>query len=194
MTDVAHADDRRLAERIQQGDREALGELYDRYAAIALRTALRIVRDTATAEDMVHDAFVAAWRRIDSFDPERGVVRSWLLTIVRNRCLDRLRAQRPEIDVDDADSQSLLRTDADPTSDGAFDRVASGELRDAIATLVPDQRRAVELAYFGGYTYREIAALTGVPDGTASGRLRLALAKLRVALRRGDDGLTRGGA
>lgn len=178
------ADDRILVERLKRGDREALGELYDRYAAVALRTAVRIVGDEAVAEDMVHDAFVGVWRRIDSFDAERGAVRGWLLTIVRNRCLDRLRAQRPDMDLDEADAQALIRTGADPTAAEAFEHVANEELRSAVAELAPEQRQAIELAYFNGYTYREIAALTGVARGTANGRLRLALAKLRRALER----------
>lgn len=175
--------DRLLVTRIKNGDRDALGELYDRYASLAMGVALRVVRDRDAAEDMVHDAFVAAWRRIDSFDSQRGSVRSWLLTIVRNRSIDRVRGRRPTMEIGDADEQALLRTEADPTVLQAIDRMGNDQLRDAVEQLPPEQREAVELAYFGGHTYREIANLTGVPHGTANGRLRLALAKLRMALR-----------
>jgi RNA polymerase sigma-70 factor (ECF subfamily) len=183
MTDSAQAlDDQLLAERLRSGDREALGMLYDRYASVAMAVAVRVVSDRELAEDLVHDAYVAVWQKIDHFDPSRGSLRSWLLTIVRNRAIDRLRGTRPSIDVGEADEQSLLRTGANPTWDAAVQRRSAAELRDALAQLPDEQRQAVELAYFGGRTYREIAVLTGVPQGTANGRLRLALAKLRDSL------------
>ncbi|MGH2358080.1 MAG: RNA polymerase sigma factor [Candidatus Limnocylindria bacterium] len=171
-----------MTQRIRSGDREALGELYDRYASVALATALRVVADRDQAEDVVHDAFVAVWQKIDRFDPVRGGVRAWLLTIVRNRAIDRIRAERHGLDVDELDAQSLLRSGPNPTWEEAAQRMSAAELRAAIETLPPEQRTAVELAYFGGRTYREIATLTGVPQGTANGRLRLALARLRDAL------------
>jgi RNA polymerase sigma-70 factor (ECF subfamily) len=125
---------------------------------------------------------VAVWQKIDRFDPSRGSLRAWLLTIVRNRAIDRLRGTRPSVEVGEADEQSLLRTDANPTWEDAVRRRSADELRRALASLPDEQRQAVELAYYGGRTYREIAVLTGVPQGSANGRLRLALAKLRDAL------------
>ena len=174
--------DERLADRIRSGDASALGELYDRHASIALATALRVVGGREEAEDVVHDAFVAVWRKIDRFDAARGSLRGWLMTVVRNRAIDRVRARRTAVDVDDADERSLLRTGPNPTWEDALRRTSAGDVRTAMAALPLEQRRAVELAYFEGYTYREVAALTGVPPGTATGRLRLALAKLRDAL------------
>jgi RNA polymerase sigma-70 factor (ECF subfamily) len=183
MTDSAQPlDDQLLAERLRSGDREALGVLYDRYASVAMAVAVRVVSDRALAEDLVHDAYVAVWQKIDRFDPSRGSLRSWLLTIVRNRAIDRLRGTRPSIEVGEADEQSLLRTGANPTWEAAVQRRSTAELRAALAQLPEEQRQAVELAYFGGRTYREIAVLTGVAQGTANGRLRLALAKLRDSL------------
>jgi RNA polymerase sigma-70 factor, ECF subfamily len=175
-------DDTLLAQRIRSGDREALGELYDRYASVALATALRVVADRQQAEDLVHDAFVAVWRKIDRFDPMRGSLRAWLLTIVRNRAIDRLRGARPSVPIEDADAQFLLRSTANPTWEAAIAHRSAAELRAALDRLPVEQRQAVELAYFGGNTYREIAVITNVPLGTANGRLRLALAKLREAL------------
>jgi RNA polymerase sigma factor (sigma-70 family) len=183
MTDSAQPpDDQLLAERLRSGDREALGMLYDRYASVAMGVAVRVVSDRELAEDLVHDAYVAVWQKIDRFDPSRGSLRSWLLTIVRNRAIDRLRGTRPSIEVGEADEQSLLRTGANPTWEATVQRRSAAELREALAQLPDEQRQAVELAYFGGRTYREIAVLTGVPQGTANGRLRLALAKLRDSL------------
>lgn len=175
--------ERLLVTRIQNGDRDALGELYDRYSSLAMGVAMRIVRDHDVAEDVVHDAFVAAWRRIETFDVQRGSVRSWLLTIVRNRGIDRVRGRRSTIEIGEADEQALLRTEADPTLAAAIERMGNDELRSAVEELPAEQREAIELAYFGGHTYRDIAALTGVATGTANGRLRLALGKLRASLR-----------
>lgn len=181
MTDDRDVD-ARLAERIRAGEAAALGELYDRYASIALGAALRVVGDREEAEDVVQDAFVAVWRKIDRFDPGRGALRAWLMTVVRNRAIDRVRGRRPSLDVDEADERSLLRTGPNPTWDTALQNASASEVRDALASLPNEQRRAVELAYFEGYTYREVAELMGVPHGTASGRMRLALGKLRDAL------------
>lgn len=181
MSDERDAD-ARLAQRIRAGDTAALGELYDRYASIALGTALRVVGDRQEAEDVVHDALVAVWRKIDRFDAARGSLRAWLMTVVRNRAIDRIRARRPGMDLEDADERSLLRTGPNPTWEEALRQASATEVRAAIADLPDEQRRAVELAYFEGYTYREVADLTGVPPGTANGRLRLALGKLRDAL------------
>ncbi len=174
--------DARLADRIRTGETEALGELYDRFASTAIATALRVVGSRDEAEDVMHDAFVAVWRKIDRFDAERGSLRAWLMTVVRNRAIDRVRARRASINIDDADERSLLRTGPNPTWEAALTRASGIDLRAAMASLPDEQRRALELAYFEGYTYREVADLTGVAPGTANGRLRLALAKLRDAL------------
>ena len=181
VDDQRHSD-ARLADRIRAGEAEALGELYDRHAGSGLATALRVLGDRQEAEDVVHDAFVTVWRKIDRFDARRGSLRAWLMTVIRNRAIDRIRARRSTVDVDDADERSLLRTGPNPTWEATLLRTSAGELQTALADLLDDQRRAVELAYFEGYTYREVASLTGVPPGTANGRLRLALGKLRDAL------------
>jgi len=179
-------DDALLAQRIRTGDRDALGELYDRYASVALATALRVVANREQAEDLVHDGFVAVWQKIDRFDPMRGSLRSWLLTVVRNRAIDRVRSARSSIAIEVADEQSLLRTSPNPTWEAAIARRSAAELRSALDGLPTEQRQAIELAYFGGNTYREIAVLTNVPLGTANGRLRLGLAKLRDSLQETD--------
>jgi len=183
MTPMA---DELLARRVRDGDRDALGQLYDRYAGLALATALRVTGDRDAAEEVVHDAFVAVWQKIDRFDGERGSLRAWLLTVVRHRAIDRVRGRRMSMEIGEADAQSLLRSGPNPTWEAAVDRMGAERLRTAIAELPGEQRQAIELAYFGGRTYREIASLTGVPLGTANGRLRLALARLRDTLRRSE--------
>ncbi len=171
-----------LVRRIRAGDREALGELYDRYAGIAMAVAVRTLQDRGTAEDVVHDAFVAAWQKVDKFDPARGSLRSWLLTIVRNRAIDRIRRRRSTNDMSDLDARGELRTTPNPTWEAAVETIDRDEISAAVAALPPEQRQAVELAYFGGNTYRQVAELTGVSSGTAASRLRLALARLRASL------------
>ena len=104
------------------------------------------------------------------------------MTIVRNRAIDRVRARRPKVDLDDADERSLLRTGANPTWEDALRNASATDVREALAGLPDEQRRAIERAYFEGYTYREVAEVTGVAPGTANGRMRLALAKLRELL------------
>src|SRR5579859_5891143 len=174
--------DELLADRIRRGDRDALGSVYDRYASLALGVAMRIVSDRSTAEDLVHDAFVTVWQKIGRFDATRGSLRSWIVTIVRNRAIDRLRAVRPSVEVGEADERSLLSSGPNPTWAEVIASVSASQLRGAVESLPAEQREAIELAYFGGHTYREIAVLTGVPVGTANGRLRLAIAKLRDVL------------
>lgn len=178
----SHVEDALLAGRIRSGDQAALGDVYDRYASVAMAVALRVVSERELAEDLVHDAFVVVWQKIDRFDAARGSLRSWILTIVRNRAIDRLRATKPRIEIGDADDRSLLQTSSNPTWDEAVERLGVLQLRTAVERLPAEQREAIELAYFGGRTYREIATITGVSQGTANGRLRLALAKLRAAL------------
>lgn len=182
MPAIPQTSDTELAQRIRHGDHDALGTLYDRHASVAVAVAYRVLGNRDQAEDVVHDAFVIVWQRIPRFDPNRGSLKAWLMTIVRNRAIDCVRATRSSVDTDTADEQNLLRTSLNPTWDEAVERLSTDQLRRAVAALPDDQRTAVELAYFGGHTYREIATLTGVPHGTASGRMRLALVKLRVAL------------
>jgi RNA polymerase sigma factor (sigma-70 family) len=183
MTDPPPAvDDASLVRRLRSGDREALGELYDRHASVAQAVALRIVGEREQAEDLVHDAFVIVWQKIARFDATRGTLRAWLLTIVRNRGIDRLRAARPALELDEGD----LPSGPNPTWEEAIRRLSAAEIRAAVDALPAEQRHAIELAYFNGRTYREIAQITGVPQGTVNGRMRLALVKLREALAHGE--------
>ncbi len=159
MDETAARTDAALLAAIAGGDQAALGELYDRYAALALGLANQIVRDRGVAEEVVQDAFVAAWRRANTFQPERGEARSWLLSIVHHRAIDRLR--------------------------GAGARVRLEELDLALAT---EPVEAIELAFFGGLTHAEVAERTGQPLGTIKGRMRLGLRRLRNELRKHETG------
>jgi RNA polymerase sigma-70 factor (ECF subfamily) len=163
-------------------DQAALGELYDRYGGLAYSLALRVLGDSGRAEDCVQEAFLKLWNGAARFNPERGSLRTWLVAAVRNRAIDLLRGrgarERQEVE---------LRADVGSTESGP-DQLAAASLdrtavRAALADLPPEQRRTVELAYYGGYTQSEIAELMKVPLSTVKGRMRLALEKLASYLK-----------
>jgi RNA polymerase sigma-70 factor (ECF subfamily) len=168
---------RSLADR----DAHALRALYDRYAATAYSVALALTRDAHEAEDLVQDAFLALWQHAGSFDARRGSARSWLLTIVRHRALDLLRGARYKRRTIATRNYMLERPDPIVLEGEAMRSCERERLLAALAGLPPAQRQAVELAYFGGYAYPEIAAILGLPLGTVKSRLRIALHKLRNA-------------
>ena len=172
--------DNALIEALAGRDLSALSALYDRYGRVSYTLAYRILGEPETAEDVVQDAFLAAWRGAGTFRRERGNVRSWLLSIVHHRAVDVLRrrtAFRPAPLEAAADAAS----DAD-TADEAARNVERGSVRAALGTLPEAQRRTIELAYFGGYTQSELAELMGVPLGTVKGRMRIGLQKMRRVL------------
>lgn len=181
---VAADGDEALAARLAAGSHDALAELYDRYAGLAYGVALRVLGDPGRAEDAVQEAFVSVWRRAASFDAGRGSLRAWLLTSVRNRCIDYLRGRsgRARDEVELRPEVAYAASGADPWREVALSLERSA-VRDAVASLPVEQRQVVEMAYFGGYTQTEIADMTRVPLGTVKGRMRLALEKLGSFLR-----------
>lgn len=177
MTERPDAD---LIEALAARDLTALSELYDRHGRIAYTLAYRILGEAEAAEDVVQDAFLAAWRGSATFRRERGNARSWLLSIVHHRAVDLLRrrtAFRP------APLEAADNTPSDlDTADEAARNLERGTVRAALQTLPDAQRRTIELAYFGGYTQSELAQLMGVPLGTVKGRMRIGLQKMRRVL------------
>ena len=135
VSDPAPNDDALLVERVRSGDRDALGLLYDRYAPHAMAIGLRMLHDREAAEDLVHDTFVAVWQKIGRFDASRGSIRTWILSITRNRAIDRIRATRPTETTDDVDAAGELATDATATWDHVEERLSSGDLRNALERL-----------------------------------------------------------
>lgn len=158
-----------------------LEALYDAYHRQALGLAYRLLGDAAEAEEVVQEAFLAAWRAAATYDAARGSVRTWFLTLVRHRAVDalRARARRPQQALDPVDEPSSSVDVADVAAATVDGQVA----RAALSCLPAEQQQAIEMAYFRGLTHTEIAGLLDTPVGTVKGRIRLGLDRLRVALR-----------
>jgi RNA polymerase sigma-70 factor (ECF subfamily) len=175
-------DDSTLAQQMAEHNPAAMQALYDRYGGIALGLATRMLQDPHAAQDVVQESFLQAWRRADSFDPRRGALRSWLLSIVHHRCIDVLRqhASRPRnAPLDDDVPQVPAPSD---TWAEVEQRITRSTLLAALSQLSPEQRQAISLGYFGGFTHVQIAEQLGLPLGTVKGRLRLGLQHLRALL------------
>lgn len=169
-------------QRICAGDDTAVAELYDRYAAMGLGLALKIVRDAQEAEDVVHDAFVAIVERADQYKPERGTVVAWFVTTVRNLSLDRTRRRTRRAQITE---EELRHEPAEPVLDPESLSWAMRErdaVRKALDKLSPAQRHTLEIAFFEGLSYPEIAERENIPLGTVKSRAARALSALRAAL------------
>lgn len=171
--------DPELALALAAGRQDALAELYDRYASLAYGVAMRVLGDPGRAEDAVQDAFLKVWNNAASFDAERGSLRTWLIAAVRNRSIDYLRGrgahERQELELQPQLVATGPRSDPWREVSLSLERTA---VREALANLPSEQRQAVALAYYGGYTQTEIADMTHVPVSTVKGRMRLALEKV----------------
>jgi RNA polymerase sigma-70 factor, ECF subfamily len=179
--------DEELMPRIGSKDAGAFEVFYDRHGGAAYSLAYRIVGERAAAEDVTQEAFVSIWRSGARYDRARGSVRSWTLGIVRNRAIDLLRSRSsraPKLDFDD-DAVLEQRPADELTEDEALRRETADEVRGALSELPGEQSRVIELAYFGGFSQSEIAAMVGVPLGTVKGRMRLGLEKIRGRLAEG---------
>jgi RNA polymerase sigma-70 factor (ECF subfamily) len=175
------AADESLFRRVAARDAQALRTLYDRCVGVALGLALRIVRNRSEAEDVVQEAFLEAWKRAQTFDPGRGSATAFVLSIVRSRALDRVRSRSSA----DKAMSSLGREASAPVPlpiEAAEQRQDRDRIQAALATLPPEQRQVLELAYFEGLTQREIADRLSDPLGTVKTRARLALEKLAALL------------
>lgn len=180
--DASPEADEVLIARIAAGDADAVGLLYDRYASTLLPLAIRIVRDRSEAEDVVHDAFVAVSDRADRYSIDRGSVVAWLVTLTRNLAIDRGRRR----DRRGAIAREVIAHEPPPSTRDAEALTAAAadraKIHAALSTLPEAQRRTLEIAFFEGLSYPEIAEREKVPLGTIKSRAARALAALRAAL------------
>jgi RNA polymerase sigma factor (sigma-70 family) len=179
---LADEADRAVLIRVADGELDALEELYDRYKTMAYSIAHRITDDATLAEDVVQEAFLAAWRNAARYVEGRGSVKTWLLSIVHHRAIDAIRRRRPTTELPDLERP----TPAVLTEPDVWSEVAAGldaeAVRRALADLPDVQREAIELAYFGGLTQQEVADRTATPLGTVKSRMRLGLLAMRRRL------------
>jgi len=182
--DLAHLSDEALVALVARSDEPALAELYDRVGGTAYGLAYRVLRDEALAEDAVQEAFLGLWRSAGSFIPERAKASTWILTLVHRRAVDLVRREQrrraepiegvPEPAVGSAEEAAWLRLDRE-------------RVQGALAQLPDQQREAIELAYYGGYTQSELAERLGQPLGTIKSRMFSGLTRLRELLDEGTE-------
>ena len=172
-----------VVQRLAAGDRDAVAELYDRHAARIMGLAIRIVRNSSDAEDVVQEVFSQAWRTAPNYQPARGTVAGWLLMMARTRAIDRLRSRESRRDAVDGPDLDGLPADIPSVSEQLIANQQAARVREAMMTLPVEQRTALELAYFEGLTQTEIAERTQTPLGTVKTRIRTALTSLRRSVR-----------
>jgi len=167
------------------GDAAAFELLVGRIRPQALRVARGVVRDPSIAEEVAQEVLTEVWQKADRFDPDRGTVVGWVATLARRRGVDRVRSEQAGRNRDDRVARRNQERDFDVVADEVEVRLEHWQVRRALADLSDRQREAIELAYFGGHTYRDVARVLGIPEGTAKSRLRDGLLRLRESL----DGL-----
>jgi RNA polymerase sigma factor (sigma-70 family) len=183
VSDLQDRRDRDLIERVSGGDHGAFSELYRRYSASAFGLARRIVGDQTMAEEVLQEVFLSLWRRAGAFDPARGSVRSWLFAQIHHRSVDVVRREEAER------RRSRTTTNLDVTEEDVENVIEESWLsarrenvRSALAGLSAEQRRVIELAYYGGLTQTQVADAMGVPLGTVKSRTLAAMRRLRQLL------------
>lgn len=179
-TQIATSDEDLLT-RIRERDLSALDELYERHSKQAFGLAYRMLTNRETAEEVVQDAFLSVWRQAETYRPGMGRLRPWLLSIVHHRAIDRIRRvseRTPTASLDEA----WMKPSGSDTFGDAYRTLQREQIRRALAQLPGEQRAAIDLAYFNGSTFVEIAELMDVPVGTVKSRVRLGLEKLKVLL------------
>lgn len=172
--------DEDLLIRVRGRDREALEALYDRYKSFAYALAYKIVGGRETAEEVVQDAFMSVWRQAATYEAKVGRVRPWLLSIVHHRAIDATRRAKGKQSAS-LDEAWMVAADHDTFGD-VYSTLRREQILRAMGTLPDEQRQALEMAYFQGYSFTEMAAMTDTSAGTWKSRVRLAVAKLRVSL------------
>lgn len=179
--EISEADDGALAAAITRRDEEAMAEAVRRHRDPVFGFARRLVGDSSRAEEITQEVFLRLWERSARFDQQRGTLRAFLLAITHGRALDVIRSDSARQTRELRDASRATPAKADVEADVVFRTVAEA-VHHALAQLPDTERRAVELAYFGGHSYRSVARMVGEPEGTVKTRIRSGLAKLRAAL------------
>ena len=179
--ELAHLSDEALVALVARRDEAALAALYDRFGRIAYGLALRVLRDAALAEDAVQEAFMTVWRNADRYMPERGKASSWILTFAHRRAVDLVRREERRR-ADPLDDRTGRDSAGPPADEEAWLRLRRERVQQALRALPDQQREAIELAYFGGFTQSELAERLGQPLGTIKSRMFAGLSQLRELL------------
>lgn len=179
--DLQAASDANLVLAIARYHEEALAETYRRHAGAVFGLARRVLWDVALAEEVVQEIFLRLWNAPERFDPERGSLRSFLLAQTHGRAVDLLRSESSRRDREAREAASTATAGYDLEQE-VFDLAVSDQVRQVLGALPFDQRRAIELAYFGGHSYREVAVLLNEPEGTVKSRIRAGLGRMHREL------------
>jgi len=161
---------------------DALAEAYRRHAGAVFALARRVLADLTTAEEVVQEVFLRLWNQPDKFDPDRGSLRSYLLAQTHGRSVDLLRSDTSRRRREEREARQTAEAGYDLEYE-VWDLTVADKVKEVVAGLPTAERRAIELAYFGGHTYREVATLLGEPEGTVKSRIRAGLQRMRSALK-----------
>jgi RNA polymerase sigma-70 factor (ECF subfamily) len=178
---ISDPSDAALVAAVGRRNDEALEELYRRHAGSILGLARRLLGERTLAEEVVQEVFVRLWRSPEKFDPNRGSLRSFLLAQAHGRSVDLLRSERSRRLREEREGLAAPAPGYELEHE-VWRLTTAGKVRDAMSSLSEDERGAIELAYFGGYTYREVAAILGAPEGTIKSRIRVGLGRMRSSL------------
>ncbi len=179
--DLSTASDAALVVAIGRWREDALAEAYRRHAGAVFALSQRLLHDRTLAEEIVQEVFLRLWDSPDRFDPERGSLRSFLLAQAHGRSVDVIRSEESRRAREDREHRARAEAGYDLEHE-VFDLAMAEQVRDALGRLPETERRAIELAYLGGHTYREVADMLGEPEGTVKSRIRAGLKRMRGPL------------
>ena len=175
--DLRQLDDAALVSAVGRSDERAMQELYHRHGAALFNLARKVLIDVDRAEEVVQEVFVRLWNEPDRFDPSRGALRSFLFRQAHSRAVERVRSEEARRRREERHERERSEPDSDVEQE-AWAVIRSELVKEAMAELSETERQAIDLAYFGGHTYREVAVMLDLPEGTVKSRIRLGLNKL----------------